>query len=108
MSVIISSNRNQTVTSPPRYAAFNTVLIEIAKRGGEIVEIAGNDNIMITTLHAKNIIGSYGENAKVFTTLDRQGFGEDRDLVEVQLAGLSNLIRQLQSGQVRLEHIYDY
>jgi hypothetical protein len=92
----------------PRYAAFNTILIEIAKRGGEIVEIAGNDNIMITTLHNKNTTGSYGQTAKVFATLERQGFDEDRDLVEVQLEGLSNLIRQLQSGQVRLEHIYDY
>lgn len=92
----------------PRYAVFNTILIEIAKRGGEIIEIAGNDNIMITTLHGKGVNGQYGENAKVLATLERQGFGEERDLVEVKLAGLSGLIRQLQSEQVRLEHIYDY
>jgi hypothetical protein len=92
----------------PRYVAFNTVLIEIAKRGGEIVEIAGNDNIMITTLRNRDVMFDYGENANVLTTLERQGFGEERDLVEVKLAGLSKLIRQLQNAPVRLEHIYDY
>jgi hypothetical protein len=92
----------------PRYAAFNAILIEIAKRGGEIIEIAGNDNIMITTLHGRGANGRYGENAKVLATLERQGFGEERDLVEVKLAGLSGLIRQLPSGEARLEHIYDY
>jgi hypothetical protein len=92
----------------PRYAAFNAILIEIAKRGGEIVEIAGNDNIMITTLHVRGGTQTYDENAKLLATLERDGFGEERDLVEVNLTGLAGLIRQLQSGPTRLEHIYDY
>jgi hypothetical protein len=96
------------IIETPRYAAFNEILIEIAKHGGDVVEIAGNDNIMITTLHGKDFKENYGENAKVLATLDRQGFGEERDLVEVKLVGLSGLIRQFQSGPTRLEHIYDY
>ncbi len=92
----------------PRYGEFNKILIEIAKRGGEIVEIAGNDNIMVSTLHVGGNSSDNANGVVVLTTMERQGFGEMRDLLEVKLGALSGLIRRLQTGPERLEHIYDY
>ncbi|MBG1232563.1 hypothetical protein [Aestuariivirga litoralis] len=96
------------VIKTPRYAAYTAILVEIARRGGEVIEIAGNDSILITTLHEPGVVADFGPNAQRIITLDREGFYEERDLMDVKVARLAGILRQLQSGPVRLEHVYDY
>ncbi len=96
------------IIKTPRYAVFTAILVNIAKQGGDVVEIAGNDNIMLTVLHPAATPIDYGQGALVLTTLPRQGYGEERDLLQVNMPALASLLRQLQNGPARLEHIYDY
>ena len=48
------------------------------------------------------------QDRDVLATLDRQGYDDQRWLVNVQLADLSDLIRALKGPDASLEHIFDY
>jgi hypothetical protein len=41
-------------------------------------------------------------------TAGRQGFGDSRQLLDLKVADLARVIRELEGGPVRLEHVHDY
>ena len=84
----------------PRYRAFTGILADLAAQGAAIVEIAGNDDILLTLTGPGPVPGA----AYSFT---RQGYGDVRSLMLVKLADLAGLLRDLPQGAV-LEHIHDY
>jgi hypothetical protein len=84
-----------------RYAAFTDLAVQIAAQGGDFVEIAGNDDILLTVLvDAPDGTALYAAR--------RQGFDDWRELREVKVADLAETLRSLASGPARLEHIHDY
>jgi len=85
----------------PRYAEFTALARRVAASGGDFVEIAGNDDILITVLAERS-----GDAA--LYTARRQGFGDVRQLQEVRVRDLAATIRRLDGGAARLEHIHDY
>ena len=86
----------------PRYAAFTVILVAIAQQGGQIVEIAGNDDIMLTALSA-----SPWEQGEVFQTA-RQGSGDYRHLLMVHVPDLAATLNGLAARGLVLEHVHDY
>lgn len=103
---VIRATPNGTEIETPRYAAFTDILRQIAAQRGRILEIAGNDDIMLT------ITGETRPDIlldiPVLASLDRQGYDDMRWLVDVQVKDLSNLIRILEGSDATLEHIFDY
>jgi len=99
---IVSQIDNGTVVEMPRYRALTHLLLEMAKDGLNFVEIAGNDQIMFTA------ISEDSELASSFASIKRQGFGDYRHLVLVEVPELADHIRDLTSADVRIEHIHDY
>ncbi|WP_275982040.1 hypothetical protein [Frigidibacter sp. ROC022] len=87
----------------PRYEAFNRLAIRIADAGGDFVEIAGNDQIMVTVLGS-----GAAPVGRLIHSARRQGFGDSRQLLELPVPELAGAIRTLASGPLRLEHVYDY
>lgn len=104
--IVIRANPDGIEIETPRYAAFTTILKAISNQNGEIVEIAGNDEIMVTITGTKR--PEVLQDRDVLATLDRQGYDNQRWLVNVQLADLSDLIRALKGPDASLEHIFDY
>ncbi|MDR6263170.1 hypothetical protein [Roseobacter sp. N2S] len=104
--IVIRATPDGIEIETPRYAAFTAILKTIADQNGEIIEIAGNDEIMVTLTGSKR--PDPVQDADVLARLDRQGYGDHRWLVNVQLADLSNLIRALKGPDASLEHIFDY
>lgn len=88
------------VIEAPRYRAFTRLAEAIAAAGGDFVEIAGNDDILITMITDR--AGAEG----ALHSFARQGNPGYRHLVLLPVAGLAGLLRDLPDGA--LEHVHDY
>jgi hypothetical protein len=78
------------------------------RRGRELVEIAGNDDVLITVLtrdpaEARNI-----EAAELFAVPMQARPGWRRLGLDVKVSKLLGLMRQIEGTTIELEHVYDY
>ena len=86
----------------PRYRLLTYLLQNWSKAGADFVEIAGNDDILITVLSQQaSMDGAY------YSSL-RQGFGDYRHLAVIKVVDLAETLRILQASGQRVEHVYDY
>lgn len=86
----------------PRYRALTHLLQQMAADGVDVVEIAGNDDILFTA-----VSNLPGEPDALFSS-SRQGFGDHRHLIRVKVPELAERLRQMEGTGLRLEHIHDY
>ena len=91
----------------PRYAAFTRILSNIARRGGTIREIAGNDEIMASIL-VRDGASVDSRIGTVLLRMPREGFPGERLLVNVRLRDLRALLTTYRVGDPGLEHLFDY
>jgi len=91
----------------PRYAAFTRILSDIARRGGTIREIAGNDEIMasLTVADGAEFDTRLGT---ALLRMKRSGRPGERLLVNVRLRDLRVLLTTYPLGDPGLEHLFDY
>lgn len=85
----------------PRYRELTHILEDMARRGADFVEIAGNDDILFTAI-------TNAAQGDAMYHFPRQGYGDWRELVRVRVADLAEALRAMDSGPRRLEHIHDY
>ncbi|WP_170771153.1 hypothetical protein [Ruegeria lacuscaerulensis] len=86
----------------PRYRALTNLLVQMAGDGVNVVEIAGNDDILFTA------ISDQPTRADAIYSAPRQGFGDHRHLIVVKVSDLAERLRQLPGSGLALEHIHDY
>jgi hypothetical protein len=91
----------------PRYDLFTRVLVDIARQGGSVLEIAGNDDIMVTITTAP---GSYPDVSpgKEILRMPRSGFSGQRLLVDLKVKDLAAFLNRHPLGDPGLEHVFDY
>ena len=104
---IVSQSPEGVLIETPRYAAFREIAKQIADAGGTFVEIAGNDDIMVTATAARHDVAA-PQGSMPIASVYRTGFGDWRQLLSVPVRELTNMMRAMSSGEVRLEHIHDY
>ena len=104
---VISDSTDGVLIETPRYDRFTHILAEIVRAGGTIVEIAGNDEIMVS-LTMPSGAAQNDLPGEVITRLPRAGFDGDRLLLSVKIADLSLLLRDRQIADPGLEHICDF
>lgn len=97
-----------SVLSLPRYEAFLAAAREVTQAGGEFVEIAGNQQIFLTTLKAGDAsaasgIGRVDFSKPVLTQADQHRLG-----MTVPVSKLGQVFSELDQKGFALEHIYDY
>ena len=94
------------VADVPRYRVFTILASGIASEGGRILEIAGNDDILLSYLGETppNVPGS----AQIISETRRASFRETRYLIAVKVGDLTDLLNALGDQRGALEHIYDY
>ncbi|EYD73902.1 hypothetical protein Rumeso_04499 [Rubellimicrobium mesophilum DSM 19309] len=85
----------------PRYAAFTEVARTLATQGADFVEIAGNDDILVTSIAAS----PPPDGPTVIAALPRQGSPGVRLLRLVEVTDLAQVLRD--DGPI-VEHIHDY
>jgi len=97
---VVDERPEGLVIETDRYRAFTRVLESLAQTGADMVEIAGNDQILLTVTSAQPTAKDAIHSVK------RQGYGDWRHLILLPVSGLTDAIRNMQSGE--LEHVHDY
>jgi hypothetical protein len=105
---IIQTQTQGILIETPRYRDFTKILTEIGESGGNIIEIAGNDDVMVTVITPKNAAFKAFDGVKLINIVGRDGFENNRMLLDVRVSELARLLQSLTSGDVKLEHVYDY
>ena len=105
---IISNMPQGTIINTPRYGAYTNILKEIATKGGNIVEIAGNENIFATAIKPDGSDFTSTPETQIIGEIARDGYEDHRLLLSVPITKLADLMRKLETGPVKLEHVYDY
>lgn len=85
----------------PRYRQLTHLLLRLANDGADFVEIAGNDDIMLTAI-------SNQDYEPALHSFKRQGYGDNRHLIPVKVGDLAGRLRMLSDENLMLEHIHDY
>ena len=91
----------------PRYDLFTRILAAIARQGGTIREVAGNDEIMVS-LTVREGEAPRVEHGTVILRMKRDGFSGERVLVNVRMAELAAFLNAYPLGDPGLEHVFDY
>ncbi len=86
----------------PRYRELTGLLDRMAADGVNFVEIAGNDDILLTAIAPGARV-----NSALFS-FPRQGYDDYRHLLLVKVSDLAGQLRQMRTGPLTLEHIHDY
>lgn len=103
---VISEQGDSVVIETPRYDRFTKILIELAKAGGQIREIAGNDDIMVSaTVEPEKEYAGPGE---VIARIGREGFATERVLVSMKVTDLAGLFASQPLADPGVEHVFDY
>ncbi len=106
---VVGQVEGGTLIETPRYRRYTEILVELVRAGGRPVEIAGNDDLLVSIVHHGPNPPQAAASGQVLATMKRQGFGDHRSLVSLKVGDLAALIGGLAaSDAARLEHIYDY
>ncbi|MBT8408100.1 MAG: hypothetical protein KJN93_00560 [Alphaproteobacteria bacterium] len=97
---VIETLAQGTVIETDRYRAYTRILERLAAAGADLVEIAGNDQILFTAT------SDQGTADDALYSFARQGYGDFRHLIVLPVSDLADRLRDL--GGLRLEHVHDY
>lgn len=95
-----------TVVEAPRYAQFSELLGRMAVRNAQLVEIAGNDDIFLTTLVPEKAAVPTGTTVLMIMPVERAGWR--RVGLSTKVPNLLATMRAVQTGGGTVEHVYDY
>ncbi len=91
----------------PRYALFTAILTDIARKGGAIREIAGNDEVMVSVTAREGAAVTI-PHGTVILRMKRDGIPGERLLVNVKMTDLAAFLKAYPRGDPGLEHVFDY
>lgn len=95
------------IVEAPRYAAFTELLLRLSDAGVDLVEIAGNDDILVTVRAPSARPAPAGTATLLDVPLaDRPGWR--RLGLAVKVGRLLPLLREVRAGGGEIEHVYDY
>jgi hypothetical protein len=94
----------------PRYQEFTDLAVKVANRDAHFVQIAGNNEIMLTVAAPKS--WNYDLPAKEASLLFTEGFLTQPDVrriaFECPVRSLHSVLNHLAAQGIKTEHIYDY
>jgi hypothetical protein len=103
---VIGSRGDGFEIETPRYDLFTGILVEVARQGGSIREIAGNDDVMTSvTVRDETTLVRHGS---ILLRMKRDGIPGERLLVHVRMAELAAFLNANPRGDPGLEHVFDY
>jgi hypothetical protein len=91
----------------PRYDLFTRILAGIARQGGAIREIAGNDEIMVS-MTVRDGTSAPVQHGTVILRMKRDGIPGERLLINIRMAELATFLKTYPLGDPGLEHVFDY
>ena len=106
---VIEPGAGGFIIETPRYRAFTHILEAITRRGGTVVEIAGNDDIMLSAVGWDDPDLQALRHGAILARIPRDGYeGSARWLVGLKVADIGPALDEIKANGLELEHIYDY
>jgi hypothetical protein len=108
ITIVRELGGRRTLIRTPRYRAYTELMVDLARHGCDVVEIAGNHRILVTVLAPKGPLPPLPGTRALFevglqSRPDRRRIGLD-----VAVERLAATIRALDTAGVSVEHLYDY
>lgn len=107
LRVMRSLGKGYILVEAPRYAQFTDLLTKLAHHRVHLVEIAGNDDIFLTTLVPDNAPPLSNTTVLLSLPLDDKP-GWRRLGLSTKVPHLLGVIQEIERGGGQLEHVYDY
>ena len=105
---IVANLSDSILIETPRYDRYTHILAELAMAGGEIEDIAGNDDIMVSFTVPAGESSELPEQGEVISRFERAGFDNERVLISVKVHNLADLLRKWPIADPGVEHVFDY
>ncbi len=104
---MVGSRGDGVEIETPRYDLFTQILTDIARQGGAIREIAGNDEIMVS-VNAREAAAGNVQHGTVIMRMERDGIPGERLPVNVRMPELAAFLNTYSHGEPAVEHVFDY
>jgi hypothetical protein len=92
----------------PRYQEFTTIASRLAARNVHFVEIAGNDEILVTAIAQRAWTYSLSEGEFLFSADIPTAPDFKRIAVRSPVRSLHTVLNDLANRGIKIEHVYDY
>lgn len=104
---VIGTQDGRSIIDSDRYAAYTILLKQIAFAGGNMVEIAGNDDIMVSIVQ-RTPASELVQGSRLVHTFRQRADGGVRMLVLLKVSSLSDALRAAERSGIQVEHVFDY
>lgn len=95
------------IITVPHYQGFTATVPVLARQGIKVIDFAGNTEILLTAVAPHN--WKYDLKAgNLLFTMDMMTNADKRIAVQVPTKSFSEILSQLESEGVKIEHLYDY
>ena len=109
IKVLRDLGSRRTLILTPRYQAYTDLVVDLARRGRDIAEIAGNRRILVTVLAAAGGPAPALPGARpLFETRLQSRPDRRRVGLDVEVGQLAAVIRAVEGAGGVIEHVYDY
>jgi hypothetical protein len=96
------------IVAIPRYQEFTVVATELARQNVRFVEIAGNDEILLTAIAPRLWSGAVDQGEVVFSAEIPTEPEYKRVGIKCPVGGLGSVLQALAGLGIRTEHVYDF
>lgn len=108
LRVLEASPDGTTLVALPRYQPFTTAALDLVHAGGQFVEIAGNQRILISTVGPRARRPPLGAAEILFALPIPIDETSERLALIVPVPELATSIQSLEREGFEIEHVYDY
>jgi hypothetical protein len=108
LTIVRDLGSGRTLVRTPRYQAYSDLLVRLARRGRNVVEIAGNRRILVTVLAPKGTLPPLVGVSPLFEMSIQSRPDRRRLGLDVMVEQLGAAIRTLEGAGATIEHVYDY
>jgi hypothetical protein len=108
MRIVRELGGGRTLIRTPRYQAYTDLLVRLARRGRDVLEIAGNHRILVTVLAPPGTLPPLSGVVPLFEAPIQSRPFTRRVGLDVPVEQLAAAIRTLEPAGIAVEHVYDY
>lgn len=96
------------VVTMPRYEAFTTRSLMLIAQGVRFVDVAGNDEMLVTAIVPSSLSGEEIGTRLIFKEPLLTDYTRTRIAMKAPVRSLHAIVAQLQNRGATIEHLYDY
>lgn len=108
ITVLRDFGHGDLVVTVPRWGPFTEIAPKLAAAGARFVEIAGNDEILMTTVAPEDETRAPDAARLLFDSMVISPSNRQRSIYVVRVQDLSAALNSLSRTKIMLEHVFDY